>query len=680
MRHCQLGAISRDPVEYLGADRTRLGGAVCPIQSYASSSGLPNRHVYAYEVTVGLAFLHNKDDAGAKYSEHPHQTIIMHSYSAFQAQRNFIYEQEGRDRLLDPAAYLKMQFNPVSTYTEELSMHLEKPMGYPLWYPTPMQEGEVEIGDVGYVSEGRFKALFNVITGMKRDGKEETTKIEDLNCLDYDPGSEDYRPGYMQPRLYEGKSVRAFEGQGEIGASTGHSSARITYTFTCSERQGAVLHLDHEADLRFVPISKRIKTYVRQHRRSWIQIVERDFGSCCNADRLIFVLGWVKTSQWAVAAFRVKEGSTASFEANVNLIANAGLRFKVDKAQNMKIYQHDGPRSKIHPDAMQTVLKPSLAKDQCIFLRTMRTKRRIALPSILKAAAGSASLPDAPSPEDATAVQARPSSPQSSEEGESELEDSPPVLPLDALLDYILNFSDAEFAMASDEELELLLGHDSPSDVAEYLATNRPAIEVDEEKMGTLSHEYLASKLHNLLPYSIHAATPPPLLPTHPAGPTTPTSTIMSDVTEDIHVSDVLQEVWSQWSTLSERCGTVKFRRRHFQALIECYRDIIERAADYIQKETVGKPQSIGEDIAMCLEQACKPIKTLLDFIDEKGLLWSVMHAQTLNNDFETLENDLESISIWFHMGHHHSRLLHVLRRSFVENTSQQQSYSGTER
>lgn len=49
---------------------------------------------------------------------------------------------------------------PSSVYAGKLSCLC---LGYPLWYPEPDDKiGEVQIGDVGYVSDGAFTRLFNV--------------------------------------------------------------------------------------------------------------------------------------------------------------------------------------------------------------------------------------------------------------------------------------------------------------------------------------------------------------------------------------------------------------------------------------------------------------------------------------------------------------------------------------
>lgn len=50
--------------------------------------------------------------------------------------------------------------NPYEVYASQL-IHLG--YGHPLWDPEPPKSGPVEIGDVGFVSEGRFHRLFNAI-------------------------------------------------------------------------------------------------------------------------------------------------------------------------------------------------------------------------------------------------------------------------------------------------------------------------------------------------------------------------------------------------------------------------------------------------------------------------------------------------------------------------------------
>lgn len=53
--------------------------------------------------------------------------------------------------------------SPWLLYAEQL---LPRGHGLPLWHPEPSELGEVLIGDVGFVQEGYFHRLFNIILGV----------------------------------------------------------------------------------------------------------------------------------------------------------------------------------------------------------------------------------------------------------------------------------------------------------------------------------------------------------------------------------------------------------------------------------------------------------------------------------------------------------------------------------
>lgn len=50
--------------------------------------------------------------------------------------------------------------SPWDAYATEL---VKSQYGHPLWYPEPDESGELELGDVGYIENGRFYRLFNVL-------------------------------------------------------------------------------------------------------------------------------------------------------------------------------------------------------------------------------------------------------------------------------------------------------------------------------------------------------------------------------------------------------------------------------------------------------------------------------------------------------------------------------------
>ena len=52
--------------------------------------------------------------------------------------------------------------------------------GYPLWEPEPTEQGEILIGDVGFLSEGGFRRLFNACRSeeSRSNGQDEPHSLE----------------------------------------------------------------------------------------------------------------------------------------------------------------------------------------------------------------------------------------------------------------------------------------------------------------------------------------------------------------------------------------------------------------------------------------------------------------------------------------------------------------------
>lgn len=95
-------------------------------------------------------------------------------------------------------------FDAPSVYSNELQRFGGQWLGHALWYPTPSAGEEVEIGDVGYVSEGRFRRLFNVTSqaGFNRD-----LRPEGFKPLEYETGLEDRRILNVTPMVSESVTV-----------------------------------------------------------------------------------------------------------------------------------------------------------------------------------------------------------------------------------------------------------------------------------------------------------------------------------------------------------------------------------------------------------------------------------------------------------------------------------------
>lgn len=178
---------------------------------------------------------------------------------------------------------------------------------------------------------------------------------------------------------------------------------------------------------------------MKKHHRSWVDFAENELDLEISPEDIILVRGWVKTSEWAVAAFKSDTRSYGgSISASFNAVPSAGFEFKVSKKDSMMCASNSGPK----PTQSSSMLNSStstpstLPQNQCIFLQYYKIKyRRFWLPSKIQAAAGPSQLPDAPPEDQSPGVPASEVVDVGTEVNEPQ---DPPLTPLDTLLEYIL--------------------------------------------------------------------------------------------------------------------------------------------------------------------------------------------------------------------------------------------------
>ncbi|KAI0718548.1 hypothetical protein C8T65DRAFT_706737 [Cerioporus squamosus] len=288
-----------------------------------------------------------------------------------------------------PAAY--------DTYANEL---WSLKHGHPLWGPEPSPAfGEVRLGDVGYLDEGRFCFLFNA---MRPAGDPVNKRGVPENFQTFH-----YPDKITQPELHSGSisslSVALGASLTELGAS-----AEATLRYQCKQSSGALLLLKENAHKTYLDCGNHIKRYMAAHIEHWYGFASERLGIDVQEQDVLFVSGFTKTSVWAEAAFH--SGSAQGellVAAGCFAPAGAGGEFRVTmaRARDASVASRIGPSHRVKRDYTPVDSDGAAAggvvdvePDQCIFLNYHKAKRRKPWRplKVIRAAAGPHELPRPP--------------------------------------------------------------------------------------------------------------------------------------------------------------------------------------------------------------------------------------------------------------------------------------------
>ncbi|EJF60302.1 hypothetical protein DICSQDRAFT_171262 [Dichomitus squalens LYAD-421 SS1] len=211
-------------------------------------------------------------------------------------------------------------------------------------------------------------------------------------------------------------------------------------------------------------------------------------------EELRFVSGKTKTNKWACAAisgpYKHKRGT-----AHVDMGSGPAPKLSISIAgmQLPNVWTNSGPVLGLLSRVDSPAATGPQERNQCIFINYFAVKKRLFFPRVVRAAAGPHELPPgAPGPgeQGPSAVPARRKNTGDSA-GRSQhpsAPGSPSYDPVGQLLEYILERSDADMAIASDVDLIAIFGTSViPEDILTGLVHRQPSIEVDEHGVGTIS-------------------------------------------------------------------------------------------------------------------------------------------------------------------------------------------------
>ncbi|EKM58644.1 uncharacterized protein PHACADRAFT_89112 [Phanerochaete carnosa HHB-10118-sp] len=272
-------------------------------------------------------------------------------------------------------------------YADQLRNHGH---GEPLWQPEPSQYGEILIGDVGFIEDGCFYRLFNCTLAAEDPVHADFGVPHGYVPLEYNKRALlQTKENYLPPKPIYSKSISQFKG--EAGATA--KGVSISYKFECKKREGAILVPGSDVTLSHVQANPRTREYVRLHHSSWHRFAI-DQGREISPEDIVLVIGWLKTSEWAVAAVANRGKSHSISFGTEGSIASAEFGIERSEEAVASVSQRSGPKR-------QNLDTPAgHRRNQCLFVRYCKAKYRRFLPMKIVAGAEPRDMGDSEDLED----------------------------------------------------------------------------------------------------------------------------------------------------------------------------------------------------------------------------------------------------------------------------------------
>ncbi|RPD75577.1 hypothetical protein L226DRAFT_49262 [Lentinus tigrinus ALCF2SS1-7] len=386
---------------------------------------------------------------------------------------------------------------PCATYQQHLRT-LEQ--GLPVWDPSPKNSLEIIPGSVLYPGiSGTFSVLFNARKSADDTHWQPHGVPRGFRTLD-----EEFGPLVVDgPRTVVGlrgwncigvECTREVSGGLDIGVPAGAApmiAAGGGFKLTCREASGALLALKHDPITTYIESSAHVVSYMMRHHASWLELANSQarpgLGLGLKLEDLYFVTGTTKVPQWFIGVF---EGTTerergARLECTVTDVFSLNAEVTDIRTIHRTPILKKGPTQR----NMTMSIDRELPWDQCIFLHYFKMKKRVLIaPKVIRAASGSDRLPESEPDNDAPILLVDVFDDDVEVEFEEESGRSKIVDPVNELLDYILEYSDADVAVASDKDVDALF-NEIPQDTRAALCDLSPKVVVDEHGAGRICLE-----------------------------------------------------------------------------------------------------------------------------------------------------------------------------------------------
>ncbi|KAI0248876.1 hypothetical protein BJV78DRAFT_1232159 [Lactifluus subvellereus] len=300
--------------------------------------------------------------------------------------------------------------------------------GHALWVPGPGGlYSAVEVGDVGFVREGKFHRLFNVLLPEDHPSHKNFGVPEHYEPLELKMKMHIY-PSALSPIDFRSREVTVVSDELGISAA-GPEPAQVT--FSCSRKRGAILSLPVQAQRNDTLAHGEFAKCILKYIDVWFAFA-RELGlGVTRMEDIILVTGRDLVRSWTNVAFsESKEGEQVSLGVRVTSGGDVEWQFSREDIRGVAVNR--GPSGQ------------NLPQNQCIFIRGFRVARFLKMLPRLRGAAEPTQGPSGDEPEFETKIISTPS--------DTDYQD-----PLHTLLDYLTTQApDCDVALVHDDDLRYI--------------------------------------------------------------------------------------------------------------------------------------------------------------------------------------------------------------------------------
>ncbi|KAI9439189.1 hypothetical protein H4582DRAFT_122234 [Lactarius indigo] len=301
-------------------------------------------------------------------------------------------------------------------------------LGHALWEPSP---GElyppVEVGDVGFIREGKFHRLFNAL--LDAGHPSQTFGVPEYHVPLRPSLAKHIDNGTLSPTDFCSYGVTVAGGV-DVFAREPVGAADVS--FLCSRTCGAVLSLPVKAQRKDTIARGDFGKWITRNVDSWFTFTRRLGLGIEQMEDIVLVTGHHRTRSWTNIAFF--ENSRVTLGVQVTGDVGASVNWQASREHIQGAMLSKGPSGE------------DLPEDQCIFVRGFRVARAFKLFPRLKGAAGHPQDPGEhdSEPELDSEVVSIPSFPKYKD-------------PLHVILEYIAErATDCDLVLAHDDDLDRL--------------------------------------------------------------------------------------------------------------------------------------------------------------------------------------------------------------------------------